>query len=139
MTGFSVSESCRCGGRIEAGGPRVELLAELVGSFRVEHALCRATSAEIAAVGEAADREAAGGVPRVLATSPAAARSSGPGPNGTLTGTVPPATMAPDRTPCDLCGGEGVVGGLLIGDEPAPVDERCGRCRGTGTIPKEAA
>jgi hypothetical protein len=44
---------------------------------------------------------------------------------------------APSTTiyePCDLCGGEGVVGGLLVGDSTTPVDERCGRCGGQGVI-----
>lgn len=35
---------------------------------------------------------------------------------------------------CTVCGGEGVVDGLIVGDGPAGA-ERCGGCSGTGRVP----
>lgn len=36
------------------------------------------------------------------------------------------------RDPCPMCGGEGVVGGLVAGDDV--IDERCHHCKGSGVV-----
>lgn len=66
-----VCESCGCGASISVESATFTMTEALVGSFRAEHAVCREQRGEV----------------------------SGPGPNGTPTGTVPPPTVAPGRTP----------------------------------------
>jgi hypothetical protein len=42
---------------------------------------------------------------------------------------------APGLITCDLCGGYGIVGGLVVGDRVE--DETCHRCHGTGRVALE--